>query len=695
MDLNTSRIVNLEQMNVVRPAEITATQSYSRAGMGYLWNKRGELDAGQVKILNAIYNNRKKKDIDCKQTITYKLSRSKIGQLGYGRYYSSIGGLETVEKECRGTLCKDLYYDIDIVNCHPVLLSQFIKNKFDWTIPSLDHYIANRDEVLAKISDNRDAAKEEMIRIMYGGKNTHEYTATFAADVSEFTKLLAANGMYRDLWETIKADDSSNKYGRFLSFVLQTEEASCMLVMKEAFEADGWSVDVLCYDGLMIRKREGVSYEASLRNAEAAIKAKLNYDIKLVNKEFTWFDVPKITEEISKGVSRSQYDEMKADFERTHFYHIPSDTIAELKDNGEVSFMKKPHAYSYLDTLFFFPHSDKFADNTSFLGLWLKDTTRRCIEFIDFKESSDPKTFTIPLKFAYEDAVGNSATAVELFMELISIIAKDEQKEYLLDYLAHLVQKPLENPKVALVITGLKGCGKDTLFDFLSQYVVGHKYSRNYDSNEQFFDKHDLGRQNKFLVKLEEADVLICKKNASNLKARITSNYSSFNPKGLNSFEAPNYCRNIFTTNMGNPFEMNGGERRFSIFNANISRKGDFPFWTRIRSELFTEAAGATIAEFLKARDISNWSSFNMPISEYQMAVVASEATSEESFVNQWDGQPIDATEFFQQYRSYCVENSLPHAQNSMSLGKRLLSLLRDGLILKKKTKTSYQYSKA
>ena len=45
----------------------------------------------------------KKKDIETKQIVTYKLSRSKVGQLGYGRFYSSIGGLETVEKECRGT----------------------------------------------------------------------------------------------------------------------------------------------------------------------------------------------------------------------------------------------------------------------------------------------------------------------------------------------------------------------------------------------------------------------------------------------------------------------------------------------------------------------------------------------------------------------------------------------------------------
>lgn len=74
-----SRNTIVEQM---RPSEITTTQIYSRSGMGFLWNKRAELDPGQVKILNAIYSNKKKKDIECKQTITYKLSKSKAGQLG-------------------------------------------------------------------------------------------------------------------------------------------------------------------------------------------------------------------------------------------------------------------------------------------------------------------------------------------------------------------------------------------------------------------------------------------------------------------------------------------------------------------------------------------------------------------------------------------------------------------------------------
>ena len=680
-----------EEMTLTRPAEITTTQLFSRAGMGYLWNKRAELDPGQVKILNAIYNNKKKKEVETSQSIVYKLSRSKAGQLGFGRYYSTVGGLETVEKECRGTVCREFYHDIDIVNCHPVLLEQLAKNFYNKDLPALSYYNKNREEVLANISDNRDEAKAEVIRIIYGGKNTHRQTEALANEIRNFTQFLIAKGDYANLWDCVKNED--NKYGKFLSYVLQTAECSCMLAMKQSLETDGWSVDVLCYDGVMIRKREGVSYEESLRNAEAYITKKTDYEVRLVEKPMAFFEIPAMEEEIVKGVSLKDYNEVKTEFERNHFYHIKTDQIGELDERGEIFFMTKAHAKNYLGTKYLFKHSEKFGDHTSFIDIWMKDPARRSIHTIDFKETNDPAVFVIPLQFAYEKVQTADPDAAQKYLDLLDILATGEQKEYLLNYLAHILQKPLENPKVSLVLSGRKGCGKDTPIDIFMEHVVGFLYSKNYDSNEQFFDKHDLGRLNKFLVKLEEADPVICKKNASNLKARITASYSSFNPKGLNPFEAANYARNVFTLNGGNAFEMSD-ERRFFFLTAKVNRKGDFEYWKDIRKTLFTPSAGRAIAEMLLARDISKWNSFDMPASDYQKAVMEAEKTSEQDFVDSWDGEEATVGDLFFLYKTHCSERSLPSAQNAISFGKRLLPLLRDGMIQKKKTNASYVYTK-
>ena len=674
------------------PASITTTQCFSRSGVGFLWDKRTSLDPGQVAIINALFNNRKKGQIDCQQEITYKLARSKAGQLGYGRYYGTKGSLETLEKECRGTICKDYYHDIDIVNCHPVLLSQYARRHYQKDLPENDNYVANRDTFLAAMGESRDQAKQELIRILYGGTNRLDCTAKLSAEIRLFSKFLAQQPEHKKLLDAVKHED--NVYGKFLSYILQTEERSCMLAMRESLTADGWSVDVLAYDGVMIRKREGADITVAMRNAEAYIREKTGYEITLVNKDFSYYDVPLLDEEIVKGVTRQMYDEMKADFESNHFYYAPADQYVEVRPNGELMFMKDYHADTYLGAKYIFRKSDKFADYIKFFNLWRDDDSRRIIHSLAFHPSSDPTVFTLPLNFAYKTVEPKEGTEhVALFLELLSILATGKQLEYLLNWLAHLLQKPLENPKVAIVATGIKGCGKDTPFDCVIQTILGAQYSINYTNNKQLFAPHDTGRLNKFLAKVEEADRNECMRNASTLKSMITAAVETFNPKGVKEIQAHNYCRFVFTTNKGNPFEMNDGERRFLVLNAKPTRKNDTAFWNKVWGTLFTPEAGRAIADYFLKRDISKWNVRDIPMSEYQLEVIESEKTSEQKFVEAWDYGELAGEELYDKYRSFCLRENLPFAGNLIALGKRLLPLVRDGAIIKRRKKDGVFYS--
>jgi hypothetical protein len=688
--------------------------------MNYLWDNQALLDAGQKKIIRSIWNNSKKGSSarslskTMTQTVTYKLSGKGGGKLGYGRYYSSIGGLETIEKQARGSMCVDYYHDIDIVNCHPIILVQFANQKYQYDLPELEYYCSHRNKVLAKINDDRDAAKTEVIRIIYGGLNNYDVTLKLSNEIRAFTKMLSRKDEYKDLWESVQTED--NKYGTFLSFIIQTEERKCMLVMKESLEKDGWSVDVLCYDGVMVRKREGVSLADSISNAEKAMLEKTGWDLSLIEKPMSSYELPPLSagEEVANGVSRLQYDEMKREFEVNRFYHIPSNQVVEVQPNGEMLYMTTQHANSYLSCKWNFKRTDKLGDYTSFVPLWLGDANRRQIRLIDFKPSSDPEVFALPLHYAYEaiDESRGDPKALELFLELVGLMSRDEQKEYFLNWLAHLIQTPLENPKVSVVVTGVKGCGKDTLFDFLMEYVVGRTYSINYEDNNQFFAPHDQGRLNKFLVKIEEADYEVCRKNASTLKSRITSDWSTFNPKGVKEITTANYNRNVFTTNKGNPFEMDQGERRFLVLNALATHKGNHAYWSNVRKVLFTPEGGRAVADFLLKRDISGWVKQDIPMSEYQKAVVESETSSEQQFIDSWDGLPTNdidydrpdvqtgekwdewvkmakreftATELYRMYKGFCMEKELPYSANVKSFGKSMLILLRDGIISKRR----------
>jgi len=680
--------------------EVKTVQTFSRRGLGFLWSKRSELDPGQEAIINSIYNNKKLKSIEGKQSIVYKLSNEKAGKLGFGRLYGNKGSLETLEKECRGTLCNDYYHDVDIVNCHPVLLVQFAKSKYNKDLVEVEKYVDNREEYLKATGLPRAEAKQSIIQILYGGKTENDKLKPMKKEVQMFSKFLSTQSEYTELFEYAKTKD--NIYGSFLSYILQTEERKCMMAMKKYFEKVGWSVDVLCYDGVMIRKRDDAeATEDLLTETSESIQTETNYKVVLDYKPFSFYDVPEIAEELVPGITTQQYNTMKEEFEKDHFYYYPTNQYAEVRD-GVVNMYDLIHAKTYFGIKYYFKIGDKFGENIDFFPLWNDDKTRKSIERIDFKPTDDPNVYVLPINFIYEKTQPPTETKeiLSIFEELLSLNTGHNVilRDYVRNYLAHLLQQPLDLPGVALIFTGKKGTGKDTMIDFIMEYILGYKYSHNYENNNDFFEKHDLGRKDKFLVKIEEADRMLCMSNASALKSRITSKTETFNPKGMGKITTSSYIRLIATTNKPNPVEMNDGERRFVIIPTSSDRKGDHEFWTRVRKVLFNPEAGRVIADYLLTHDISNFNPRVLPYNEYQEAVVKSEMSADEQFFEsgEWDGEPTGATELYQLYKTYCVGKDLEYAGSMQKFGRIITKYMKLGetvMLYKKSERDGNYYS--
>jgi len=60
--------------------------------------------------------------------INVSYSKSKNSE-GGGRWFAwNMGSMQNMKRGVRHTICKDIWIDLDIVNCHPTLLSQLCKN---------------------------------------------------------------------------------------------------------------------------------------------------------------------------------------------------------------------------------------------------------------------------------------------------------------------------------------------------------------------------------------------------------------------------------------------------------------------------------------------------------------------------------------------------------------------------------------
>ncbi|NCA22286.1 MAG: hypothetical protein EBS86_14260, partial [Crocinitomicaceae bacterium] len=95
-----------------------------------------------------------------------------------GRFF----GKETIQmfpREIRHTICKNLYYDLDIVNCQAVIMENIISEVEELKCDNLKYYNRNRVSCLQHFQDNckmtRDEAKQIFVAVLNGGKRDERW----------------------------------------------------------------------------------------------------------------------------------------------------------------------------------------------------------------------------------------------------------------------------------------------------------------------------------------------------------------------------------------------------------------------------------------------------------------------------------------------------------------------------------------
>ena len=678
---------------------ITCEQLYSRKGLSFLWENRKLLDSATNANVESLWRCKKKGSVQCSQTIRYQTSQSSTaGKLGYGRLYARGGvGLERVEREARGTLCQDYYYDIDIKNCHPVLLTQYARRKYERDLTAVRRYVETREAFLKTLGEDRDEAKQLVLKVLFGGTTDHPELVDLSAQVRGFAKFLAGRPEHAELWTAVKSCD--NRTASFMAEILQTEEASCLLAMKESFERQGWSVDVLAYDGVMIRKQAGKELtDEILQTVMADIETATSYKLELARKEFECFEIPMVAED----EAAKAYAEMKAEWEKNHFYFKPTNTIVEVATTGALAHYDLAHARMCFN-MWKLKGAEK---DEEFLAQWNGDGTRRIIDTLVYKKPEDckPNEATIFFGFKYETLEPcENKEAIDVFQGLLRAVCGDHEPtyNYLLRWFAHLIQKPFEKSGVCpILINKTQGTGKDTTCLWIKKILGNHV--AHYNDEEQFWEKFDTQKEGAILMYLEEVGSGASKKKSSELKARLTSDILKIRPLGLKAYDVPNIGNYIMTTNMTDPVRIEGTDRRFfPIYGSDRLRVVDeasrawwdyFYTQSRISDAEPNPAWLYPVGKFLESVDLTGFRPRDIPETEYKNEVVEMSETSEEAFIKQWTGENVPMNDLYEAYREWCIMNNRAHAATSVSFGKNLMGYA--GYVTKKRTAKGMVYSR-
>ena len=200
------------------------------------------------------------------------------------RYYGVGSCLYYLKKEIRNSIMHKNIKDIDMINCHPVILLNLCqKNKVKSNI--LKNYVENRNLILDSFGNNRKTVKELFLTILNGGfKNTCSRDST----INNYLKLLENEIIKIQKYFYSKdkryLEKDYNYLGKNLSRIILEKENQILQTMINYFVSKRVKIFTLEYDGLKIYT-DDKSKHFSINDLKKIIFKNTEINMKLSFKE--------------------------------------------------------------------------------------------------------------------------------------------------------------------------------------------------------------------------------------------------------------------------------------------------------------------------------------------------------------------------------------------------------------------------
>lgn len=195
-----------------------------------------------------------------------------------------------------------------------------------------------------------------------------------------------------------------------------------------------------------------------------------------------------------------------------------------------------------------------------------------------------------------------------LFLDhLRNIICNGDSRQYewLLGWMAHMVQRPAEKPRSAIVLRGEKGAGKDIVGVYLRHLMDKSAYLHTSDQNA-VWGQFNGPIANKLLIHLEEAFFHGDHGADSRIKNLITADSQTINEKHAPVYSIDSFHRLFITSNELRVVNATSGERRYFISEVSEARKGDHAYFNALVREMEGDGPAALMHKLL-TYDLSAW----------------------------------------------------------------------------------------
>ena len=541
------------------------------------------------------------------------------------RMYGVKTTLQSIKKSARNLLVENDCYDIDIqnslFNVAKYIIKSYFESKYDQFNLLID-YAENREKYLTD-----DFDKDKYIKLLFS-QNPNSYcrndlysteTNELIKQIHNFQKLTIENKDKFNIDCDIKKNPN-NPDGTTMSFIYHYFENKILQQIIKKYK------DIMVapvFDGVFINK--DCDLETVLNGCNEIGES---FGVKFINKEFKKTDLYNSLTELLDSDLPPSYDEfndnyknMKTDFEEKHFMVKKPLMYIEHDDIGNYQTYNKS---DFADLVAPYHWTTNMGKKVTFFNEWIRDKDRRIYTSINWIPSTKEelnmdnnynsfkgfKSELIDVPDAnimkYDVTENYDGEAVKLINKHIRFMTgSDGGAKYIMNYIAHMFQKPEELPLVAIIFKSMQGSGKDILTDIIGEIVGNSLIYKDSKMENLISGTFNASLKNKLLVQINE----VCGKdghfNKELLKDLITVKNLKIREMRTDIQEMTNYLRLFLCTNNLNAISIPKDDRRYCVFRCGEPKNKKY--YDNIGSIMGNKLKLDSIYSYFMTRDISKF----------------------------------------------------------------------------------------
>lgn len=619
---------------------------------------------------------------------------------GSGRLFAGGNGIQGLPKKIRGFLLRNSTTDIDMVNCHPVIL-KYLCVKHQINHEELEFYIDNRDEILERFAD-RDTAKTMFLKAVnddnINKKEKDEGFKRFDKQCKEIQKILTKLTCYKDIVADVPSNKLYNWYGSAINRILCYYENCILQIVIKTLNEKALEICAPMFDGCMVYDNyyEDTELLQDIQDAVADVYPELNmrFSYKEHNIEIQMPDDYAIPSQVNEDDINS-FTKVATNFELKHSKIINKGIFVKEVDDDVVVMSEQHIKTSYKHLVY-----DKIDKNgelatDNFINTWLTNNpSQRCYDDIGvFPDGLEcPKIiFNMWRKFKMENVDKYEYKQLQLSVVLnhIKILCGNDSDvyEYFVKWIAQMIQYPAVKSICPTLISS-QGAGKGTLLKLLGAMLGENKVFETTSPSRDVWGDFNGKMCNTFLINLNELSKKETVECEGKIKGLITDPNLTINNKGVNQYVIKSFHRFIITTNNNEPINTSKDDRRNLIIRSSDEKCGNKAYFEYLHTILEDENVIKTCYEYFKSIEgIDEFNKIPIPVTNHQSSLKELAISPVEMWLEAFTRENYNeisvellGSKACELFKNWCKKMNIEYSIDAKKLGVRLSLLNISGI---------------